>query len=159
MQKSHTYTVNEALQKLQNYCAYQERCHSEVQQKLKDMNMIPEAIDQIIVSLINDNYLNETRFAQTFVRGKFRIKKWGKHRLTLELKKKGISKFNIKKAIGEIEDSEYITVFNNLAKKRSLQIKETNKTKKKRKLADYLLYRGWESHLVYEKLKELIPNT
>ena len=156
MQKSHTYTVNEALQKLQNYCAYQERCHSEVQQKLKDMNMIPEAIDQIIVSLINDNYLNETRFAQTFVRGKFRIKKWGKHRLTLELKKKGISKFNIKKAIGEIEDSEYITVFNNLAKKRSLQIKETNKTKKKRKLADYLLYRGWESHMVYEKVNELV---
>lgn len=156
MQKSHTYTVNEALQKLQNYCAYQERCHSEVQQKLKDMNMIPEAIDQIIVSLINDNYLNETRFAQTFVRGKFRIKKWGKHRLTLELKKKGISKFNIKKAIGEIEDGEYITVFNNLAKKRSLQIKETNKTKKKRKLADYLLYRGWESHMVYEKVNELV---
>jgi len=154
--KSHTYTVNEALQKLQNYCAYQERCHSEVQQKLKDMNMIPEAIDQIIVSLINDNYLNETRFAQTFVRGKFRIKKWGKHRLTLELKKKGISKFNIKKAIGEIEEDEYITVFNNLAKKRSLQIKETNKTKKKRKLADYLLYRGWESHLVYEKVNELV---
>ncbi len=154
--KSHTYTVNEALQKLQNYCAYQERCHSEVQQKLKDMNMIPEAIDQIIVSLINDNYLNETRFAQTFVRGKFRIKKWGKHRLTLELKKKGISKFNINKAIGEIEEDEYITVFNNLAKKRSLQIKETNKTKKKRKLADYLLYRGWESHLVYEKVNELV---
>ena len=156
MQKSHTYTVNEALQKLQNYCAYQERCHSEVQQKLKDMNMIPEAIDQIIVALINDGYLNETRFAQTFVRGKFKIKNWGRHRLTSELKKKGISKFNINKAISEIDKDEYIAVFNNLAEKRNLQLKETNKTKRKRKLADYLLYRGWESHLVYEKVNELV---
>ena len=78
MQKSTSFTVQEAQKKLEHYCAYQERCHQEVVQKLKSLNMIPEAIDQIIGQLISDNYLNETRFAQSFARGKFRIKKWGK---------------------------------------------------------------------------------
>ena len=70
-----TYTIDEAQKKLENYCAYQERCHKEVRAKLKSMRMIPEAIDKIMVHLINHNFLNEERFAKTFVRGKFRIKK------------------------------------------------------------------------------------
>ncbi|NOY46864.1 MAG: RecX family transcriptional regulator [Chlorobi bacterium] len=151
-----TYTVDEAKKKLEYYCAYQERCHKEVTQKLKDMSMIPEAIDVIIVHLLEHNFLNEERFAKTFVRGKFKIKKWGKRRLTLELKKKDISKVNINQALSEINEAEYIEVFNNLAEKRLLSIKETNKFKKRKKLADYLLYRGWESHLVYDKVNELI---
>ena len=151
-----TYSIDEALLKLQNYCAYQERCHQEVQQKLKVMHMIPEAIDHIIVSLIQNNFLNEERFAKTFVRGKFRIKKWGKHRLTLELKKKNISKNNINQALSEIDEQEYIGVFHALAEKRCNSLSESNKLKKKKKLIDYLFYRGWESHLVYEKANELI---
>jgi len=151
-----TYTVEEALLKLQNYCSYQERCHQEVQQKLRGMRMIPEAIDQIIVHLLEHNFLNEERFAKTYVRGKFRIKKWGRRRLTLELKKKGVSKCNINLAINEIDEIEYIETFNALVENRLPYIKETNKLKKKKKLADYLLYRGWESHLVYEKVNQLI---
>ena len=151
-----TYTVDEALLKLKNYCAYQERCHLEVRQKLLGMSMIPEAIDKIIVHLIEHNFLNEERFAKTFVSGKFRIKKWGKHRLTLELKKKDISKHNINLAIDQILSNEYIEVFNELAKKKANSLLENNKWKKKKKLVDYLLYRGWESHLVYEKANELI---
>jgi regulatory protein len=151
-----TYTVEEARQKLQNYCSYQERSHQEVQQKLAGMRMIPEAIDQIIVHLLEHNFLNEERFAKTYVSGKFRIKKWGRRRLTLELKKKGICKFNINQALNEINDVEYIETFNALAEKRINYIKEINKLKKKKKLADYLLYRGWESHLVYEKVNHLI---
>ena len=151
-----TYTVEEALLKLQNYCSYQERCHQDVQQKLIGMQMIPEAIDQIMVHLLEHNFLNEERFAKTYVSGKFRIKKWGRRRLTLELKKKDISKFNINQALTEIDEVEYIETFNALAEKRLHSIKETNKLKKKKKLADYLLYRGWESHLVYEKVNELI---
>ena len=151
-----TYTVEEALLKLQNYCAYQERCHQEVRQKLKEMHMIPDAIDKIIVYLLEHNFLNEERFAKTFVSGKFRIKKWGKHRLTLELKKKDISKININSAISQIPYTEYIDVFNNLAEKKALSILENDKWKKKKKLIDYLLYRGWESHLVYEKANEII---
>jgi len=151
-----TYTIDEALLKLQNYCAYQERCHQEVRQKLKEMHMIPEAIDTIIVHLLEHNFLNEERFAKTFVSGKFRIKKWGKYRLTSALKKKDVSKFNINLAISQIPNTEYIDVFNDLAKKKANSIKEKDIWKKKKKLVDYLLYRGWESHLVYDKVNELI---
>ncbi|MCB4807416.1 RecX family transcriptional regulator [Tamlana sp. 62-3] len=150
-----TYTLQEAIKKLEHYCAYQERCHKEVRQKLVTMHMIPEAIDTVIVHLLQHNFLNEERFAKTFVRGKFRIKKWGRRRLTLELKKKDISKANINEAFREINDAEYIEVFNDLAEKKANSMTEPNKLKKKKKLVDFLLYRGWESHLVYDKANEL----
>lgn len=127
-----TYTIDEAKKKLEYYCAYQERCHKEVAQKLKDMFMIPEAIDVIIVHLLQHNFLNEERFTKTFVSGKFKIKHWGKRRLTLELKRKDISKVNINQALSEINEAEYIEVFNDLAEKRLPFITETNKFKKKR---------------------------
>ncbi|MEJ6792438.1 MAG: regulatory protein RecX [Lacinutrix sp.] len=151
-----TYTVTEAQKKLEHYCAYQERCHKEVRQKLKSMGMIPEAIDIIIVHLLKHNFLNEERFAKIFVSGKFRIKKWGRYRLRLELKKKDISTVNLKAALNEIPEYEYLEVFNALAEKKFESILETNKFKKKKKLVDYLLYRGWESYLVYDKANELI---
>ena len=155
-QNSKTYTVEEAKRKLEHYCAYQERCHKEVQEKLRAMQMIPEAIDQIIVHLLQHNFLNEERFAKAFVRGKFNTKKWGRGRLLVELKRKAISKANIEIAFKEINDEDYIETFNALAEKRVAAIKETDKYKKKKKLIDYLLYRGWESHLVYDKASELI---
>jgi len=141
---------------MEYYCSYQERCHKEVQQKLKDMKMIPETRDIIIGHLMQNNYLNEERFAKTFVRGKFRIKKWGRRRLTLELRKKDINKININLALNEIGEPEYIEVFNALSEKKAFSLREADKLKKKRKLLDYLLYRGWESHLVYDKVNELI---
>ncbi|AEH00698.1 regulatory protein RecX [Lacinutrix sp. 5H-3-7-4] len=156
MYKNKTFTVDEATKKLEHYCAYQERCHHEVRQKLKSMNMIPEASDIIIVHLLKHNYLNEERFAKTYVRGKFNIKKWGRRRLTLELKKKDISKFNINAALAEISDDEYVEFFNDLAEKTALSIRETNTLKKKKKFINYLLYRGWEPHLVYDKANALI---
>ena len=151
-----TYTVDEAQKKLENYCAYQERCHKEVREKLKDMKMIPEAIDKIIVHLINHNFLNEERFAKAFVRGKFRIKKWGKNRLVRELKFRDISKYSIDVALKEIDLDDYYKTLDELTQKRIDQVKEKNIYKKKKKVADYLLYRGWESHLVYEKLNEYL---
>ncbi|WP_417872375.1 regulatory protein RecX [Xanthomarina gelatinilytica] len=149
------YTVEEAKRTLENYCAYQERCHKEVSQKLRDMRMIPEAIDVIIVHLLEHDFLNETRFAKSYVRGKFRVKKWGRKRLELELKKRDISPFNIKEAFKDISEADYLNTFHALAEKKAASIKETNPLKKKKKLADYLLYRGWESHLVYNKIHEL----
>jgi len=156
MQTKKTYTLQEATKKLEYYCAYQERCHKEVVQKLTDMHMIPEAIDVIIVHLLKHNFLNEERFAKTFVRGKFKFKNWGRRRLTYELKKKDISKANINQALTEILDEEYFETFNDLAEKKANSIKETNRFKKKKKFVDYFLYRGWESHLVYDKANELI---
>ncbi|TNJ46987.1 RecX family transcriptional regulator [Tamlana fucoidanivorans] len=151
-----TYTLQEATKKLEHYCAYQERCHQEVRKKLETMHMIPEAIDVIVVHLLQHNFLNEERFAKTFVRGKFNIKRWGRCRLTLELKRKDISKVNINQALAEIDEGEYIEVFNALSEKKAKSIKEVNIYKKRKKFTDYFLYRGWESYLVYEKAHELI---
>lgn len=159
MQHTQTYSLTEATRKLESYCAYQDRCHKEVIDKLKGMRMIPEAIDQIVIHLIKHDFLNEERFAKSFARGKFNIKKWGRNRIVNELKQRQISRFNIKTALKEIDDSIYLETLDTLAQKRLNQITETNLQKKRKKLADYLLYRGWESHLVYGKLKELIPNT
>lgn len=152
-----TYTIDQALERLKNYCAYQERCHQEVRNKLNEMGMIPEAIDLIITTLIGHDFLNESRFAKIYALSKFKVKSWGRIRITSELKKREISKFNIDTALKEIKDYEYEEVFNVLAEKRYAQIKENNKYKKRKKLADYLLYRGWESHKVYNKVTELIP--
>ena len=156
MIKKQTYTLEEAKRKLEHFCAYQERSHKEVSQKLQDMHMIPKAMDIIIVHLIEHNFLNEERFAKAFVRGKFNIKKWGKRRLILELRKKDIAKANINTAINEINDEIYYKTLDELAEKRLSTLNETNRLKKKKKLIDYLLYRGWESHLVYEKANALI---
>ncbi|PIB31499.1 regulatory protein RecX [Maribacter sp. 4G9] len=151
-----SFTLEEATRKLEGYCAYQDRCHKEVIKKLQDMGMIPIAVDTIISHLIKENYLNEERFAKSFARGKFNIKKWGKQRIIAELRHREISRFNIQTALREIEGTQYQNTFDALAKKRLQQIKETDVQKKKKKLADYLLYRGWESHLVYDKVNELV---
>lgn len=150
-----TYTVEEALVKLQKYCSYQDRCHKDVDQKLKEMQMIPQASEQIILKLIEGNFLNEERFAMAYVRGKFRIKKWGKRRLVSELKKRQISKYIINKALNQISEDDYKATFETLAERKATSILGSSKLKKKKKLADYLLYRGWESHLVYEKVNQL----
>ena len=126
--------------------------------------MIPDAIDLIIHHLLQHNYLNETRYAQAFSRGKFRTKKWGKIRIIRELKLRNISKYNIDLSLKEIPEDEYRSTFDELAEKRFRQLssdlpdRESGIAlqKKRRKLADYLLYRGWESGLVWEKVRELI---
>ena len=152
-----TYTLKEATAKLEFYCAYQERCHKEVNQKLREMRMIPEAVDIIILHLLKYNFLNETRFTQAYARGKFNHKKWGKQRIVRELRYRDISKYNIDLGLKEITDEDYENTFNELAEKRYFQLSsENNLQKKRKKLADYLLYRGWETFLVYDKVNELI---
>ncbi len=158
MEAYRTYTVDEATKRMERYCAYQERCHKEVNQKLLEMRMIPQAIDQIIYHLIQHNFLNETRFSQAFARGKFRTKRWGKNRIINELKMRGISRFNIQIALKEIPDSEYYQTFEILAEKRLQQLSlEKNLQRKRKKFADYMFYRGWESELVYGKVNSLKP--
>ena len=153
-----SYTVDEALSKLQKYCSYQDRCHKEVEKKLKEMRMIPEASDQIIIALIDGDYLNEERFALAFVRGKFKIKKWGRQRLTSELKQRNISKYLIDKALKQIPKAAYKATFESLAHKKVASIKGVSAFKNKKKLADYLLYRGWESSMVYEKVNQVFKS-
>ena len=156
MSKNKSFTVKEATRKMESYCAYQERCHKEVEIRLKEMNLIDLAKEVIILHLLEHDFLNEERFSKTFARGKFRIKKWGKQRITRELRMKSISDYNIKSALKEIDDVEYYKTFDELAEKRLLELNETDVYKKRKKMADYLLYRGWETALVYKKITELI---
>ena len=142
-------------QKLEFYCSYQERCHQEVQEKLYSYDLSEKERNQIIVHLIEHNFLNEERFARSFARGKHRIKQWGKSRIVNELKQRQISAPNIKCALTEIPEEEYQDTFDKLAEKHWETIRETNALKKKKKFCDYLLRKGWESNLVYGKMKEL----
>lgn len=155
MEYQKTYTVEEAQKKLEHFCVYQERCHREVNEKLIDMKMIPEARDLIIVHLIENDFLNEQRFANTFVRGKFRIKKWGKYRLNRELRQRDICKKLVQSALEQISDEDYKKTLDELATRKLSSMRESNLQKKNKKLINYLLYRGWERHLVYEKINEL----
>ena len=156
-QPTKTYTVEEAKRKLEAYCAYQDRCHKEVREKLIQMRMIPDAVDAIIYHLLQHKFLDEERFARSFARGKFRHKKWGKNRIKQELKQREIGTYLINKAFTEIPEEEYRNTFDELSLKRFDQLTEKDKYKKRKKLADYLLYRGWPGDWVYEKAKELIP--
>ena len=150
-----TYTLQEATAKMMKFCAYQERCHKEVEKKLIEMRMIPEARQEITYRLIQENFLNEERFAKSFARGKFSQKKWGKVRILRELKLRNISRFNIDSALKEISTPSYLETFEELSVKKWNTTKESNLLKKKKKVADYLFYRGWESELVFEKIQEL----
>ncbi len=156
-QPKQSITVTEAIKKMEHYCAYQERCHKDIEDKLKTMSLIPEAREKIILHLLEHNFLNEERFAQSFARGKFRIKKWGKQRIIRELKYRQISAYNIKTALKEISEEDYIKTFHELAEKKNEALKEVDRNKKRKKLTDYLLYRGWETNLVFDKAKELVP--
>ena len=149
------FTIKQAIQKLEHYCAYQDRCHEEVIQKLRSMKMDQDEIDQIIVQLIADNFLNEERFACSYARGKHRIKHWGKIRIVNELKFRKISQYNINLALKEITTEEYEATFHNLAEQNWESIREINPLKKRKKFCDYVLRKGFESNLVYEKVKEL----
>ena len=149
------YSIKEAIQKIEHFCAYQERCHEEVVQKLRSMKMDSEEVDSIMVHLIGDNFLNEERFACSFARGKHRIKHWGKIRIVNELKSKKITQTLINVALKEISPIEYATTFHTLAEKHWKFIRETHLMKKRKKFCDYLLRRGFESNLVFEKVKEL----
>ena len=152
---SEVNSVKEAIHKIEHFCAYQERCHDEVVQKLRTMKMDSAEIDEILAHLIQENYLNESRFACSFARGKHRIKLWGKVRIVSELKLRNISTYNINLALKEITTEEYETNFNALAERNWHSIKESNGLKKRKKCCDFLLRKGYESNVVYEKVKAL----
>lgn len=155
MESYKSHTVEQATAKLMRFCTYRERCHKEVREKLKSLNMILEAQDQIISQLLEQDFLNEERFAKIFVQDKFRIKKWGKYRLVRELKYRQISEYLIKKSLKQIDEKEYQETFQNLLEKRLDTISETHPLKIKRKVADYLLRKGYESSMIYESLGKL----
>ena len=154
--KSENFTIKEIEFKLKQYCSYQDRCHNEVENKLSKFNLISQAKDQILFNLINEDYLNETRFCKSFVRGKFKIKNWGKRRIIQELKSRKISEFNINKGLSEINEIEYLEKFENLFNKKLSSLENLNRIDKKKKIFSYLQYRGWETNLIYEKINQIL---
>ena len=155
MEAKKSITISEAKKNIEHYCAYQERCHKEVVNKLKDLGIIQNAIDVIVADLIQNNYLNETRFAQSFARGKFKIKKWGKVKIHRELNKREISEYNIKMGMKEISDSDYEETFNNLLDKKLWELSHLSEREQKRKIFNYLSYRGWEVEKIFEGLRKI----
>ena len=155
MEAKKSITISEAKKNIEHYCAYQERCHKEVVNKLKDLGVIQNAIDVIVADLIQNNYLNETRFAQSFARGKFKIKKWGKVKIHRELNKREISEYNIKMGMKEISDSDYEETFNKLLDKKLSELSHLSEREQKRKVFNYLSYRGWEVEKIFEGLRKI----
>ena len=143
------------IQKLEYYCSYQERCHADVVQKLYSLAVPQSMQDEVIVHLLHQNFLNEERFAVLFSISKFHQKNWGKKRITNELKQRNISDYLIRMGLKAIPEEEYEAMFNDLAEKTWESIKENNQLKKRKKFCDTLLRKGWESELVYEKVKIL----
>jgi regulatory protein len=148
-------SIEVILQKMEYYCSYQERCHVEVHNKLRQFSLNSDEKDKIIVRLIDANFLNEERFAELFSISKFHQKKWGKSRIKMELKSRTISDYLISKALKKIPEDEYFDTFQNLSEQFWETILEKDTIKKRKKFCDYLLRKGWESDWIYEKAKQL----
>lgn len=143
------FTVSEIRDKLAKYCTYQDRCHWEVEQKLNEFNLIPEGRDEIIIYLIQNNFLNEERFSKNFARGKFNQKNWGRIKIKSELKKKKIPANLIQIALKEIDSDNYFSTLEELFQKKKESLKsERESFKKKAKIRNYLLQKGYESDLI-----------
>ena len=150
LKKPKVYTQKQALIKAESYCAYQERCQQEVRDKLYSWGVHEIQVENVIADLIASNFINEERFAKAYAGGKFRIKKWGRVKISIELKRRKISTYCIKKGLAEIEEEEYIKTLQKVAEVKIKATKERDSKKKKYKVMNYLLSRGFENDLVVE---------
>ena len=149
-------TKEQALQKIKHYCGYQERCHAEVKEKLYSFGLWKRDVEALISQLIEENYLNEERFAQLFAGGKFRMKHWGRIKIRYELKQKHISDYCIKKGLKEIDEDDYKKTLQKLAAAKWKTLKgEKNIFVKKSKTMNFLLQKGYEAPLASEAIAML----
>ena len=141
--------------KIENYCAYQERCHYEVKRKLNSLGVFGQDLDEYLCYLIDENFLSETRFSEAYVRGKFNNNNWGKVRIINELKSRNISDWNINNALKEISDAEYYGCCKSLAEKFWVSNKNKSLIIRKKKIWAALQYRGWETELIMKNILNL----
>jgi regulatory protein len=148
-------TADQALQRAKLYCAYQERCHAETKHKLYSFGLFKNDVDRIILQLIEEDYLNEERFAAAFVRGKFRMKHWGRVKIKYELKQKNVSDYCIRKAMKEIDDEEYEKTLAKLTEEKMEELNgENSELTRRKKVYDYLLQKGFERDMILSFIKE-----
>jgi regulatory protein len=152
---SNLFNQSEIVKKLQRYCVYQDRCHKDVVDKMKLMKIPYSLHDNVIVELIKDDFLNEERFVFSFVRGKFRIKRWGKIKLRNELFQRNITSVLINNAISQINDNDYMDTLDEIALKKFDNLNNDTSLNSKKKFVTYLQYRGWETDLIFKKVNEL----
>ncbi len=145
-----------ALQKAKHYCAYQERCHSEVREKLYSFSLHKNEVEQLLTQLIEEGFLNEERFAIAYASGKFKLKHWGKEKIKYALKQKHVSDYCIRKALDSINTSDYNKTFISLATAKLKTLKsEKNIFIKKQKFKAFLQQKGFELKMIYDYLKSL----
>ena len=145
---------SQALLKAQKYCAYQERSHKEVRDKLYSYGLYKNDVEEILTQLITSGFLNEERFAKAFAGGKFRMKKWGRRKIEQELQLRGVSKRCIQLGLKEIEESDYRKILAELIRKKDSMVNESDVFKKRNKIAQYAIGKGFESDLVWVIIKE-----
>ncbi|WP_034691057.1 regulatory protein RecX [Kaistella palustris] len=138
-----------------NYCVYQDRCHQEVEQKMRDFLLIPEAKDEILLYLLQENYLNEERFTRSYIRGKFYMKSWGRNKIRNQLKFKGVPEKLINSCFDEIDDDDYRQTLTKLYEQYHSKLKGLQAYQKKSKTIKFLLSKGFE----YEEIKEVIAQS
>ena len=151
--------VASIINKVKQYCTFQDRSHQEVKEKLYALGLHKQQVEELLAQLIEEDYLNEERFATQFARGKFRIKNWGRIKIKYELKQKRVSIYNINKAMEEIDETDYIKTLHKLAKKKWLLIKEGNLMMRKAKTVQYLLQKGYERFLAMQAVDVLANET
>lgn len=144
-----------ALEKIKHYCSYQERSHSEVKTKLYSYLLRKNEVEEIISQLIEDNYLNEERFAIRFAGGKFRIKHWGRKKIQYELRQKGVNNFIISIALREIDEESYFITLQKLAQAKWNSLKSENSISRQSKTNAYLLQKGYEQSLISEVISSM----
>lgn len=152
MAKNRPLSFKEAKIKAAAYCAYQERTQEEVRSKLYNIGLYGDEAEELIAELISENFINEERFAKAYAGGKFRINSWGRHKILAALQAKGLSKRCIEAGLNEIEDEAYEEKLAHLIKKKLASIKEEDEIKTKNKLANYLINKGFETAMVWEKV-------
>lgn len=150
-------TPQEAKQKIQRYCAYQERSHQEVRHKLYAFGLHRGDIEEILTDLITDGFLNEERFARAFAGGKFRMKKWGRIKISHALEGKGVSANCIRTGLKEIEDSDYLNVLRDMLKEKCGSLQEENLYLLRDRVSKYAIQKGYEPELVWKELNNLLP--
>lgn len=150
------FSPTEAKQKIHRYCAYQERAHLEVKNKLYEYGLYKTDVEEILSELITEGFLNEERFAKAFTGGKFRMKNWGRIKIVHELEAKGLTKNCIALGLKEIDPDDYLKTLRQLLEKKSRQVAELNPFAKRDKLATYVIQKGFEPDVVWPIVKELV---
>ncbi len=154
MQKKKTYNIKETTEKIQSFCALQDRCQWEVENKMRQWGVEEYIIENIVTDLILEKFIDEQRFSESFCRGKFRIKRWGKVKIKNELTLRKISFSCIQKGLEQIKDKEYYSVLKELYEKKKSSIKDKNQFIKKGKIVKYLQQKGFESNLIWELINK-----